>query len=118
MVSGLRHLQGSADVSNGLALGDQLLSGFQLADDLLGSMAGSFHGGVPGPAWPNEVSHPPWTDFRGPRQLEAGGVQDQTISVMPDERPAMSPVEISPLELMLPRGPSVSTVEEDRSDVK
>jgi hypothetical protein len=31
-------------------------------------VAGSFHGGVPGPVWPDEDSHSPWTDFRGPRQ--------------------------------------------------
>jgi hypothetical protein len=44
-------------------LGDQLLSGFELADDLLGCVAGSFHGGVSGPVWPDEDSLSPWTDF-------------------------------------------------------
>nr|WP_225323106.1 transposase [Synechococcus sp. RSCCF101] len=31
-------------------------------------MADSFHGEVPGPVWPVEDSHSPWTDFQGPRQ--------------------------------------------------
>jgi hypothetical protein len=31
-------------------------------------VAGSFHGGVPGPVWPDEDSHSPWTDSQGPRQ--------------------------------------------------
>jgi hypothetical protein len=31
-------------------------------------VADSFHGGVPGPVWPDEDSHSPWTDFQGPRQ--------------------------------------------------
>ena len=63
VISGLRHLQCPADVGDALALGDQLLSGFELADDLLGCVAGSFHGGVSGPVWPDEDSHSPWTDF-------------------------------------------------------
>jgi hypothetical protein len=52
---------------DGLALGDQLLSGLELPDDLLGCVTGSFHGGVPGPAWPDEDSHSPlrWTGFSG-----------------------------------------------------
>ena len=41
-------LDGAADVVNGLALGDQLLSGFELTNDLIRCMADSFHGGVPG----------------------------------------------------------------------
>jgi hypothetical protein len=59
----VRHLQGSADVGDGLALGDQLLSGLTLADDLLGGLSGSFHGGVTGPVWPDADSHSPRTDF-------------------------------------------------------
>jgi len=39
VIGGLRHLQCSADVDDGLALGDQLLSSFELADDLLGCVA-------------------------------------------------------------------------------
>ena len=68
VVGRLGHLNGAADVSDGLALGDQLLSGLELADDLLGCVADAFHGGVPGPVWPDEDSHSLWTDFRGPRQ--------------------------------------------------
>jgi len=69
VVSRLGYLNGTADVGNGLALSDQLLSGFELADDLLGCVADSFHGEVPGPVWPDEDSHSPWTDFLGPRQF-------------------------------------------------
>jgi hypothetical protein len=64
VVSRLRHLDDAADVGDGLALGDQLLGGFELADDLLGCVPGAFHGRVPGPVWPAEDSHSPWTDFR------------------------------------------------------
>jgi hypothetical protein len=45
-----------------------LLCRFELADDLLGCVPGAFHGRVPGPVWPDEDSHSPRTDFRGPRQ--------------------------------------------------
>jgi len=48
VVGRLSDFKDATNVSNGLALGQQLLSGFELADDLLGGMAGSFHGGVPG----------------------------------------------------------------------
>ena len=68
MVGRLGELNGAAEVGNGLALGDQLLSGFDLADDLLSSVADSFHGGVSGPVWLDEGSHSPWTDRLGPRQ--------------------------------------------------
>ena len=72
------HLDGPADFGNGLALCDQLLSGFELANDLLGGVADSFHGGVPGPVWPDEDSHSPWTDFQGPRHLSAApGYKDR-----------------------------------------
>ena len=47
-----RHLKGPADVGNGLALVEELLSGAQLADDLLGSVALAFHGASPGQVWP------------------------------------------------------------------
>ena len=57
-------LQDAADVKNGLALGN---SSFELADDLLGNESGSFHGGVPGPVWPNQDSHSLWTDSEGAR---------------------------------------------------
>ena len=45
----LRHLDDAGDVGNGLALGDQLLGGLELADDLLRCVRGPFPGGVPGP---------------------------------------------------------------------
>ncbi len=38
VVGGLRHLQDPSDVGDGLALGDRLLGGFELADDLLRSV--------------------------------------------------------------------------------
>jgi hypothetical protein len=31
---------------------------------------GAFHGGIPGPVWPAEDSHSPWTGCRGPRQQD------------------------------------------------
>ncbi len=68
MVGGLGDRQGSKHIDKGLALGDQLLIGFELADDLLGWVTGSFHNGDPGPVWPEEDSHSPCTDFQGPRQ--------------------------------------------------
>ena len=49
---------------------DQLLGGLELADDLFGCVPGAFHGRVPGPVWPDEASHSPWTDLRGPRQSQ------------------------------------------------
>jgi len=60
----MRHLDDTADVGDGLALDDQLLGSFQLADDLLRRVPGAFHGRVPGPVWPDEDSHSPWTDLR------------------------------------------------------
>ena len=70
----VRHLQGSTDVSDGLALSNQLLSDFELADDMQEGVASSFHGGVPGPVWPDEDSHSAWTDLRGPRHLDSASV--------------------------------------------
>jgi len=70
VVGRLRHLDDAADVDDGLALGDQLLGGLELADDLLRRVPGAFHGRVPGPVWPDEDSHSPWTDLRGPRQYD------------------------------------------------
>ena len=54
VIVGLRHLQGSADVSDGLPLGEKLLRWLLLrrglllepADNLLGCVAGSFHSGL------------------------------------------------------------------------
>ena len=54
MVGGLGDLEDTADVGNGLALGNQLISRFELAVDLLKCEDSSFHDGVPGPAWPDE----------------------------------------------------------------
>ena len=59
---------GAADVGDGLALGDQLLGRFELADDLLRRVPDAFHDEVPGPAWPVEDSHSPRTGVQGPRQ--------------------------------------------------
>lgn len=66
----------TADVGDGLALGNQLIGGsllrrsrqLKLADDLLRCIHGAFHGRVPGPAWLDEDSHSPWIDCQGPRQ--------------------------------------------------
>jgi hypothetical protein len=66
VVRGLGRFQGSTEVGDGLALGDQLLSGLELPNDLLGCVEGSFHAGVPGQVWPDEDSHSPWTDSQGP----------------------------------------------------
>jgi len=67
VVGGLGDFENSAGVRNCLALSKQLVSRFELADDLFGYVPGAFHGGVPGPVWPDEDSHSPWTDFWGPR---------------------------------------------------
>jgi len=55
-------LDASANVGGGIAFGDQRLNRFELADHLLGCVADSFHGEVPGPVWPDEDSHSPWTN--------------------------------------------------------
>ena len=75
MVGRLRHSDHAADLSDGLALRNQLLGDSWLrrslrlehADDLLGCMPGAFHGEVPGPVWPDEDSHLPHTDSWGSR---------------------------------------------------
>jgi len=67
VVGRLCHLQDPADVGDGLALGDQLLGGLELADDLLRCVPGAFHDEVPGPVWPAVDSQSHWTDLRGPR---------------------------------------------------
>ena len=48
----LADLDGPAIVGDGLALSDQLLSCFELADDLLGYVPDAFIGEVSGPVWP------------------------------------------------------------------
>ena len=62
VIGRLRHLDDAADLRDGLALGDQLFGCLELADDLLGCVPGAFYGRVPGPVWPAEDSHSPWTD--------------------------------------------------------
>ena len=47
-----RHLKRSADVGDALALIEELHSGAQSGDDLLGSVALAFHGASPGQVWP------------------------------------------------------------------
>jgi len=44
VVGRLRHLDDAADVDDGLALGDQLLGGLELADDLIRRVPGAFQG--------------------------------------------------------------------------
>jgi len=66
----LRLFDDLAGLNDGIALDDQLLGSFQIADDLLRRVPGAFHGEIPGPVWPYEDSHSPWTDLRGARQLE------------------------------------------------
>jgi len=80
VVGRLRHLDDAADVGDGLALGDQLLGGLEFADDLLRCVPGAFHGGIPGPAWPAEDSHSPWTGFRGPRHHRSAAKPARELS--------------------------------------
>jgi hypothetical protein len=47
-----RHLKGPGDVGHGLALIEELLSGAQPSDDLLGSVTLAFHGASPRQVWP------------------------------------------------------------------
>ena len=44
-----------ADVSDGFALGYQLIGRFELADDLLRRVPGAFHGEIPGLARPDRI---------------------------------------------------------------
>jgi hypothetical protein len=59
VVGRLRHLDDAAVICDGLAPGDQLLGGLELADDLRRCVPGAFQGRVPGPVWPAEDSHSP-----------------------------------------------------------
>ncbi len=89
MVSRLGDFQDAADVGNGIGLGNQLISRFELADDLLRCVASSFHGGVPGPVWPDEDSHSALTDSKGPSQFQQGtGIA--LVSRKVDRRHAMT----------------------------
>jgi len=53
----LSHLDHATDFGDGLALGNQLLGSFELADDLFGCMPAAFDGRVPGLLRPDEDSH-------------------------------------------------------------
>lgn len=75
MIGRLRHLDDTADLDDGLALGDQLLGGLALADDLFRRVPGAFHGRVPGPVWLDEVSHSPWTDSQGQSHMYQAGIR-------------------------------------------
>jgi len=69
VIGGLRHLQCTAEIGYGLTVGRQLLNGFEPENNLQGCVADSLHGGVPGPVWPDEDSHSPWTNSKAPRHL-------------------------------------------------
>jgi hypothetical protein len=60
---------GTANVDNGLDLGDQLLDGFELADDVLGCLPGALNARVSGPGWADEGFYSPWNNLQGPAQL-------------------------------------------------
>ncbi len=47
-----RHLPGTTDIGDTVALIEELLSGAQLADDVLGCVALAFHGASTGQIWP------------------------------------------------------------------
>ena len=70
MVGRLGKINRAIDSGNRLSLNDQLLSDLQLADDLLGCVADSFHDEVHGPIWPDEDSHSLWNDLQGPRHRQ------------------------------------------------
>ena len=55
----LGHTDDTADLDDGLALGDQLFGGFELADDLFCRVAGAFCDEVSGPVRPDEDSQSP-----------------------------------------------------------
>jgi len=46
-----RRLKGATNLSDGLTLVEELLSGTQLADDLLVGVAFAFHAASPGQVW-------------------------------------------------------------------
>ena len=68
MIIRLRHLDNTADLNDGLDLGDQPLRRCLLANDLLGRMPGALHGEAPDSVWPAEGSHSPRAGFLRPRQ--------------------------------------------------
>lgn len=78
MIGRLRHLDHSADVGDGLALDNQLLSSFGLADDLLRRVTGAFDGQSPGQVLPDEDSHSPWRVLRGPHHVNQPRAPEKT----------------------------------------
>ncbi len=68
MIGRLHNLDHAVGVDDRLALGDQLVSRFEVADDLIECVTGSFHGGVPDTVWTDVDSHSPWSNCRVPRQ--------------------------------------------------
>lgn len=68
MVGRLSHTDDMADPDDGLALGDQLIGGLELAVDLFCRVPVAFHDDIPGPFWTDEDSHSPFTGLGGQRQ--------------------------------------------------
>jgi len=67
------YLDDAADVGHGLALGDQLLGGFELMDDLLPYVPVISYDRFS--VWPGEDFHSPWIGFRRPRQADIDPVK-------------------------------------------
>ena len=80
MIDRLHDLDETANIGNGLGLGDQLLRSFELADDRLGSVADTLRGEGPGRAWPDEDSHAPWTNVQGYLIRAEGSCVRSTVS--------------------------------------
>ena len=66
----MRRLQRTAGVGVGLALGDQLLRGLEITDDLIGCVANSLQGGAPGRVWADEGSPSPLAEICRASQVE------------------------------------------------
>ena len=81
-------------------LGDQLLSGPELADDLRGCVPGAFYGRVHGPVWPAEVSHSHWTARQSPRQRRSYGVGYDKCDLVIDHATRLAYVEVLAEEQM------------------
>ena len=76
-------------------------------------MADSFHGEVPGPIWPDEDSHSPWTDFQGPRHQGGENVSPAAgISVIDLNRYSHTSGERSALQQHLDRYGSNPSLEQ------
>jgi len=83
VIGGSRNLQGWADVGDAQTLIKKLISCYQLADDLLGTVAYAFHGASPGISGQWGSSHKVWFSFRGPRQDRAW---PQDINLLPEKQ--------------------------------